>query len=224
MELPSALLHLLAVDELTYRLQNVSTMGQTTRSQLSPKQLSMVFQAAEVGSLPGIELPRGYELRAFQQGDEESWAKTLNLGGFTNWNAPKVMRYLEDPERRGGSCVVAHTADIVSATFASRASYRGAALSTFLPSDPSNEGVVDYVVTRPDHQGKGLGRATTVCVTKFLIARGCETVSLSTDEWRLPAIHIYLSLGFKPVMNREDMSIRWEAVLNKLKEDGRAYP
>ena len=222
MELPSALLHLLAVDELTYRLQNVSTMGQTTRSQLSPKQLSMVFQAAEVGSLPGIELPRGYELRAFQQGDEESWAKTLNLGGFTNWNAPKVMRYLEDPERRVGSCVVAHAADIVSATFASRASYRGAALST-LPSDPSNEGVVDYVVTRPDHQGKGLGRATTVCVTKFLIARGCETVSLSTDEWRLPAIHIYLSLGFKPVMNREDMPGRWEVVLNKLEEGGRGY-
>ena len=121
-----------------------------------------------------------------------------------------------------GSCVVAHAADIVSATFASRASYRGVALST-LSSDPSNEGVVDYVVTRPDHQGKGLGRATTVCVTKFLIARGYKTVSLSTDEWRLPAIHIYLSLGFKPVMNREDMPGRWEVVLNKLEEGGRGY-
>ena len=220
MELPSALLYLLAVDELTYRLQNVSTMGQTTQSQLSPRQLSMAFQAAEVGSLPGIELPRGYELRAFQPGDEESWAKTLNLGGFTNWNAPKVMRYLEDPERRVGSCVVAHAADIVSATFASRASYCGAAP---LSSDPTNEGVVDYVVTRPDHQGKGLGRAMTVCVTKFLIARGCKTVSLSTDEWRLPAIHIYLSLGFKPVMNREDMPGRWEVVINKLEEGGRGY-
>ena len=121
-----------------------------------------------------------------------------------------------------GSCVVAHAADIVSATFASRASYRGAALST-LPSDPSIKGVVDYVVTRPDHQGKGLGRATTVCVTRFLIARGYKTVSLSTDEWRLPAIHIYLSLGFKPVMNREDMPGRWEGVLNKLEEGGRGY-
>jgi len=214
--------HLLDVDEMTYRLQNGSTMGQTTQPQLSPKQLSMVFQAAEVGILPGIELPRGYELRAFRPGDEESWAKTLNLGGFTNWNAPKVIRYLEDPERRVGSCVVAHTADIASATFASRAANRETSLST-LSSDHSNEGVVDYVVTRPDHRGKGLGRATTVYVTKFLIARGCKTVSLNTDEWRLPAIHIYLSLGFKPVMNREDMPGRWEVVLNKLEEGGREY-
>ena len=36
-------------------------------------------------------------------------------------------------------------------------------------------------------------------------------------------VHIYLSMGFKPVMNREDMPGRWEAVLNRLKESGREY-
>ena len=111
--MPSALLHRIAVDELTYKIQNVSTIRQTIRSELSLKQLSAIFQAAEVERLPGVELPRGYDLRAFQPGDEESWAKTLNPGGFTNWNAPKVMRYLEDSERRVGSCLVAHVGDTI---------------------------------------------------------------------------------------------------------------
>ena len=80
-------------------------------------------------------------------------------------------------------------------------------------------GVLDYVVTHPEHRGKGLGRATCIEVSRFLVDRGCKSVSLGTDDWRLPAIHIYLSMGFRPVMNRNDMPGRWAAVYENLEGD-----
>ena len=82
------------------------------------------------------------------------------------------------------------------------------------------QGVLDFVVTHPGHRGRGLGRATCTAVSKFFVDLGCNSVSLLTDDWRLPAIHLYLSLGFKPVMNRTDMPGRWATIYKNLKETG----
>ena len=197
-----------------------------------PKQLSMIILDTDIIRLPDTNIPNMYDLRSYRQGDEFSWANTLKLGGFMDWNVERVLQYLEEPERREGSSVVAHEGEVIAATFASRTTNRGPSdvADTMsneyhgLYEDQSLEGVVDYVVTRPIHQGQGLGRATTMNVIKFLADRGCKTVSLTTDDWRLPAIHLYLSIGFRPVMNRKDMLSRWQKVLNKLKERGFEYP
>ena len=182
-------------------------------------------------NMPDYEIPSGYLIRTFQPGDEMSWAKTLNLSEFTSWNVKMLLKYLEDTERRGGSRIVEYDREIVSGTFASRPFNRGIKTPWALTNDPINEGVIDYVATRPDHQGNGLGRAIVLGVTKFLVENGCRFVSLSTDEWRLPAIHIYLSIGFKPVMecicevssHKKLMPARWEAIFNKLKKVGRVH-
>ena len=88
------------------------------------------------------------------------------------------------------------------------------------PGEPRREGVLDYVATHPDHQGRGLGRATCAAVSRYLVAQGCAMVSLLTDDWRLAAIHLYLSLGFEPVMNRDDMPERWARVMEGLGRSG----
>ena len=46
-----------------------------------------------------------------------------------------------------------------------------------------------------------------------------DGVYLSTDDWRLPAIHVYLSLGWQPLIYAPDMEARWEAVFNGLQRD-----
>ena len=38
-----------------------------------------------------------------------------------------------------------------------------------------------------------------------------------TDDWRLPAIGLYLSMGFEPQMTREDMPRRWESIRRNLR-------
>ena len=181
----------------------------------------MVIDAASVGQLPDVPLPTGYVARAYRPGDSRSWTDTLRQGGFTDWNVEKVLAYLENTERREGSCLIEHGGQIVAATFASRVGNQP--YNQDQSGKPSNIGVLDFVVTYPDHRGKGLGKATCTEVARFLVARGCKTVELHTDDWRLPAIHLYLSMGFRPVMNGNDMPERWATVIEKLKESGRDH-
>ena len=189
---------------------------------LPPKQLSMVIDEATVGRLPDVPLPAGYVIRACQPGDTASWAYTLRAGGFETWGEKQVLKFLDGPERREGSRVVERDGRIVAATFATRISNR-TPMTDVGDVEPLEEGALDYVVTHPEHRGRGLGRATCTEVSRFLVARGYKTVSLGTDDWRLPAIHVYLSLGYRPVMNRNDMPARWAAIYKKLKESGREY-
>ena len=192
-------------------------------SALPPKQLRMSIDADEVRRMSDVVLPDGYVARGYRDGDVAGWASLLQNGEFGDgWDEHRVSDYLEHPERREGSSLVEHDGCIVAATFASR---------EYIPSDPSARdisersrvGILDYVVTDPGHRGKGLGRATCTQVARFLVSRGCTSVSLATDDWRLPAIHLYLSLGFQPLMNREDMPERWASIYEKLKESGRDH-
>lgn len=182
-------------------------------------QLMMVLKAHDFSGFPETFLDPKYELRETREGDEVSWAKTLNLGGFTDWDATKILHYLDGFERREGSSVVVCAGEVVSATFASRKLDVSDSSSGSL-SGLGSQGILDYVVTRPCHRGRGLAKATILRVTKFLFGRGCEMVTLRTDAWRLPAIHIYLSMGFEPVMHGGDMPSRWQDVFAKLREVG----
>lgn len=182
---------------------------------LPPKQLCMVIDEASICRLPDVPLPDGYVVRGYRPGDESSWSETLQACGFEDWNDAEVRSYLENAERLEGSRVVDYEGRVVAGTFA-----------TIVPEDvgsPQEECALDFVATHPDHRGRGLARATCTQVSKFFVHLGCQSVSLWTDDWRLPAIHVYLSLGFKPVMNRADMPKRWAAVYDKLKEQRRDH-
>ena len=192
-------------------------------NRLPAKQLCMAIGAVAVWSMPDVEVPEGYTLRTYRPGDEASLAETLQAVGFLNWGQEAVLECLQDADRRAGSAVAAVEGKIVASTFASRMPTERANPVTGQPGEPQREGVLDYVATHPDHQGRGLGRATCTAVLRYLVAQGCEMVSLLTDDWRLPAIHLYLSLGFEPVMNREDMPERWQAVFNELERHGYAH-
>ena len=184
-------------------------VGQVKGGDLPAKQLCMVIDSGGVRAMPDVLLPERYALRTYQEGDEVTLAGTLRGAGFVDWDVGRVLGYLEDGDRRAGSAVVEFEGSIVASTFASRVSSGATSPVTGKAGDPTREGLLDYVATHPDHQGRGLGRATCTAVSRYLVDQGCETVSLWTDDWRLPAIHLYLSLGYRPVMNRGDMPERW---------------
>ena len=177
------------------------------RLKLPPQQLSMTMTADRVQPLADVELPEGYVLRGYRHGDEEGWLELLHRGGFLReWDRARIDAHLADPERQDGSRVVYHHGALVAATFASR------------QTQPVRAGILDYVVSHPEHRGRGLGRAVCTAVMRFMVRRGYRRIALSTDDWRLPAIGLYLSLGFEPEMTREDMPARWAAVEKKLRE------
>ena len=119
-----------------------------------PEQLTMVIAAAAVRCLADAPLPDGYVVRAYRPGDIASWAVALQRGGFDTWGEAQVMEFLEVAERREGSRLVEHDGRIVAATFASRVSNRPT-MTSASGIDPSEEGVIDYVVTHPGPSWQG---------------------------------------------------------------------
>jgi mycothiol synthase len=77
-------------------------------------------------------------------------------------------------------------------------------------------GMVHYVATDPDYRGRGLGFAVTNAVLHHMKGEGKSAAYLSTDDFRLPAIKIYLKLGFEPDTSKEGHAERWQAVRQKL--------
>ena len=181
--------------------------AESADSAVEPKQLSMSVPASSVAALPDAPVPEGYVLRQYRPGDEDSWQELLRAGGFSeDWSSRTVRDYMTDPVRRAGSWVASFGGDLVSATFATP------------DAQHAEIGFLDYVVTHPDHRSKGLSRAACTGVMRFFRDRGYHLIRLLTDDWRLPAISLYLSLGFEPEMRRADMPGRWREVRKQLAE------
>ena len=144
-------------------------------------------------------------MRGYLPGDEESWRELLNTGEYgSDWDMSRIEEFLAGPERAAGSVVVARDNRVMAATFASDEVGRDCT------------GRVDFVTSHPDARGLGLGRVVCTGVVRYLVDRGYANVILYTDDWRLPAIGLYLSMGFEPQMTRQDMPGRWQRVMEQL--------
>ena len=173
--------------------------------ELPPKQLSMIITAETAARMPTSTTPPGFTFRGCRPGDEDSWVSLINAGEYgSDWDRARFDEYILGPERKEGSRVVERDGVIVAATFAS------------VQPDMDDMGRVDFVTSLPEYRGFGLGRLVCSEVVRYLIDRGYSRVILFTDDWRLPAIGLYLSLGFEPQMTREDMPERWEAIRRNL--------
>ncbi len=55
------------------------------------------------------------------------------------------------------------------------------------------------------HAHRGLGRAVCAAVVRRLLSAGYHRIYLKTDDFRLPAITVYLRMGFVPFLYQQDM-------------------
>ena len=99
-------------------------------------------------------------------------------------------------------------------------SYKGKIIATATavesPSFPG-EGWYRMIAVHKDAQGLGAGKTVCLAALHSLRERGYTSAMLSTDDERIPAISLYLSLGFEPYYTHESHKERWEAVLAALK-------
>ncbi len=165
-------------------------------------QLEMVHYG---GTAPfDLAVPDGYLLRQYQEPDRASYWR-LFAEVFTTHSR---LDNLHTAAIEGGFHVVENeeTDDVVASAVAAEYAREG----------HDELGSLQWVMTDPAHTGRGLGKAVVAAATTTLAEAEYRRVYLSTDDWRLPAIHVYLELGWRPLIFAPDMEGRWSAVLKML--------
>ena len=67
-----------------------------------------------------------------------------------------------------------------------------------------------------EFMGLGLSRSVCAAAANLMIRQGIRRITLMTDDFRIPAIRTYLSLGFRPWYFMDDMPGRWRHVFDEI--------
>jgi len=94
-----------------------------------------------------------------------------------------------------------------------KATGKPAATATAQIDDKHENCMLHMVSALPEYKGKGLGHAVCAKVLEHMHNEGITEMRLSTDDWRVPAIVIYLRLGFVPEFIDETMEERWDKIM-----------
>jgi len=159
-------------------------------------------------NLPKLELPDGYSLRSYQEGDDVHWANIISdsFGGrertAEDTRNEITGRDVFVPE---GLYFVTHQDIPVGTACAWRQSI-----------EETDVGYVHMVGVLGEHTGHKLGKWVSLAVLYYFRYNGFSCSMLDTDDFRIPAIKTYLNLGFVPVYVDDTQPERWEEILKKL--------
>jgi mycothiol synthase len=148
-------------------------------------------------------MPAGYTLRTYRDGDAAAYVELMHGAGFETWTEAKAQRVFETMLPDGLFFIVHNATGALVATAAAQVRPR--------EHHPLG-GELGWVGTDCDHRGKGLGTIVCAAVTRRLLASDCATFYLLTDDLRLPAISVYLKLGWIPFLYLPEFEARWQAV------------
>ncbi len=165
-------------------------------------QLEMIRGNEPAPSVP--TLAPGYLLRQVSLEDRHSYSQTFQ----TAFDDPSPFGDLMKHTLLGGFYVVEHmpTGTVVAASTA----------AVYKKSQHPDGHSLQWVVAHSNHRGIGAGQATVAAATQSLADNAPKYSYLSTDDFRIPAISIYLKLGWKPLLYQEDMALRWGTVFKLL--------
>lgn len=168
-------------------------------------QLELVLPAGDGPDVP--PLPGGYVLRSFSDGDDAAYEDLFHLA----WPDADMLAHTRRYALDGGFLVVEHSA---SALLVASCVAFGPH-----PSAHPRDGALGWLVVDPAHTRRGLARVVAATVTAQLRheapAHGWRPW-LGTEDERLPAIALYLELGWRPHLYVDGMEERWQAIYDRL--------
>jgi mycothiol synthase len=182
---------------------------ETTPAAETPRpQLRMVWPQHLLDAPPSVTIHPDYELRTYHPGDEAGWYVLMELAGFGLWDEARLHESTFNTILPAGWFLAVHrtSGELVASAMSSHAP------STLHPFG----GALNWVAGHPAHTGKQLGMTVCAAVTARLLAAGYENIYLLTDDWRWPALTIYLKLGYQPLLFAPDMAERWQVICVQL--------
>lgn len=164
----------------------------------------LVMERKHLLNLNNIELPTGFTLQNYQRGYEKDWENIVqqSFGQFFDFSMmtndpsfqPNRIFFVISPE--------------------------GVPVSTSSAFWQENWGVdagyLHMVATYPEYRGMGLGYAVTLAAMQQMVAENRTRAVLQTDDHRLPAIKMYLKLGYEPKLTEWEHVYRWRQLLHQL--------
>ena len=168
--------------------------------------LPQIFmRKSDMDNLKPFALPEGFALHSHIEGQETNWEDLIEEAFGCRFSFDACIR-------NGGHYKPEHVlyiskdgVDIATATAVEKAEFPG-------------EGWFRMVGTRPSARGLGAGRMVLNACLHSLAARGYKSVVLSTDDERIPALKLYLSLGFEPLYTHESHKERWEKIMKEIEK------
>lgn len=164
------------------------------------------MEKSDLENIPDLPLPEGYALRTYREGDEGGIGRVYEAAGLGNTTAEEVrLKMIEDLCFTPGRLfVVERDGQLVGTA----AAWRHA-------QDP-DAGYLHMVGLLPEHRGKGLGALLVVSAIRYTRQEGFRAQRLDTDDWREPALRLYLDLGYYPLCVDETHPARWQLLAARL--------
>ena len=168
---------------------------------------------ADLHGLPARrEPPAGYELLTYSDDLLEPWLALLDavFPEYAPFNRERWReRIVQAPQFwPDGTFFIRHTAtgELCACAYA-------------WIDDPAERELarVEWVAALEAHRGKGLGRLVTELVLHYMADHAYSAVMLETEPPLLPAINLYLSLGFVPTPRNEKELAHWRECLATLR-------
>ncbi|HEX5414919.1 MAG TPA: GNAT family N-acetyltransferase [Chloroflexota bacterium] len=181
-----------------------------------PRRPSLQMLRPDLEGLPSLDaalaaLPARYHLQTYRPGDEAAWAEIMNTGEMGAWDVDRTQAELT------GRPVPQFDPDgLFFVVDGSEERPIGSACAWLLDPGETETGVLHMVCVLPEHRGHRLSYVVCLAVLHRLRARGYRRVRLTTHEWRLGAVKVYLQLGFQPVYTDPMHPAQWEDVLHVL--------
>ncbi len=101
---------------------------------------------------------------------------------------------------------------VLDGVLASTASVQFGRICPYVGWDYDKSATLHMVGTREGFSRRGAGLNVCAAAVEYALAHGANAVYLTTDEFRISAIKIYLKLGFLPVLYDDEQATRWRAV------------
>lgn len=170
------------------------------------KRISVKMVRENLLDIPQYSLPDGFQLRLFNEGDEENWARIetevnefkseqLALQRFTNEFGP----HIDDMKKRCLFIVNDHGETIATTT----------AWYGDLNGDGEIIGRIHWVGVIPAYQGRKLSKPLLSAAMNIL-ANHHTSAYLTSQTTSYQAINMYLNYGFKPLCTEPNCHEAWE--------------
>lgn len=165
--------------------------------------LQVVMRRPNLDNLPPTQLPNGYTLRSFRDGDESAWdniaGEAFEVEDRDGWFERRMRG---DEEYRPDRIFLICKANEPIAT----------ASAWFRHIYGEETGYLHMVAVMQSERGKGLGYQVSLACLYKMAEEKRTAATLVTEMVRIPAIMTYLKLDFQPHIMLEEQRERWRNV------------